>query len=90
MKGTKQLIKQLKDEIKKENVKINNLYGKIDEYEVIKSIIQDSKSQRLYNEKINHCYLEIEKSVDNIQYNRDAISKIKIANQIVKRSENCA
>ena len=91
MKGTRQIIMNLKNEIREENEKINNLYKQIDEYEVIRSIaIQNRGSGSFYREKIAQCYLDIEKSIEKIVCNKDAITNLKKAEEIIKRGEICA
>ena len=80
-------IKYLNNSIQDENLKINDLYKQIDEYEAIIELIGNKKD---YRQKIEQCHVEIEKSIEKIQSMKNQIALIEMDNEDAERGEKCA
>ncbi len=86
-------IKYLNNSIQDENLKINDLYKQIDEYEAIIELIDKSNSignKKDYRQKIEQCHVEIEKSIEKIQSMKNQIALIEMDNEDAERGEKCA
>ena len=94
MKSIEEFINKLNKNIKCETLNINILNKKINEYEAIIDVIQyneySTNTIRQYREKINQCYLKIESSFENINYNRNLLATMKKIDKIIKRGEKSA
>ena len=74
-------------------MKINDLYKQIDEYEAIIELTDKSNgigNKKEYRQKIEQCYLKIEKSLENIQSMKNQIALIEKENEDTERGEKCA
>lgn len=93
LKGIKSFVRDAKEIIRKENIKINNFHREINEYEAIIEVVSLTGGFEIvenYREKIEQCYINIEKCVEVIQQNRDKIATMKMISDIIKRGEKCA
>lgn len=93
MSSIKDFIKQANAEIKKENRIINELNKEIADYEAVIDVMNYTGNKdyvRNYREKISKCHEMIDKSFENIRYNRDVILKLRMIGNIIKRGEKSA
>ena len=93
MKNIEKLIYKIKKSIRKENIEIDQLFKKIDEYETLIHVVNNSEINNYsknYKEKINQCYLSIDTKLDNISTEKKILNVLKNTNQIFKRGEKCA
>ena len=93
MKNIEKLIYKIKKSIKKEDLEINQLFRKINEYETLMHIVNRVEMNDYtsnYREKINQCYNKIDTKLDNISTEKKIISVLKTTNQTFKRGEKCA
>lgn len=93
LEGVKNFVKESNKIIKKETRKINELHKEIDNYETLIYIVGQtgSSEQVLYcKEKINDCYIKIDRCLEKINNSKDRIATMRAVDKIIKRGGKSA
>lgn len=93
LEGVKNFVKESNKIIKRETRKINELHKEIDNYETLIYIVGQTGSaeQVLYcKEKINDCYIKIDRCLKKINNNKDRIATMRAVDKIIKRGGKSA
>ena len=86
--GVKSFIKEEKEAIKRNNLKINNLKNLISEYETVIDVVSKTSSDgtiEIYQEKISRCWDKIYGYLDNIRNHESRIATMKKVDDVIKR-----
>lgn len=93
LEGVKNFVKESNKIIKRETRKINELHKEIDNYKTLIYIVGQTGSaeQVLYcKEKINDCYIKIDRCLEKINNNKDRIATMRAVDKIIKRGGKSA
>ena len=86
--SVKNFIKEEKEAIKKNNIKISNMKNLISEYETVIDVVSKTSADgtiEIYQEKISRCWDKIYSYLDNIKNHESRIATMKRVDDVIKR-----